>query len=79
MNVGDLVRLNSGGPVLTVTNIEQLENEVMVSISWMGDDSMLHHGKLPAPCLKYAHSSPVPPDDANAMRATSVMDYRTGR
>ena len=37
MNVGDVVELKSGGPVMTVVDVQQASGRTIVSCTWMSN------------------------------------------
>jgi len=56
-NVGDLVRLSSGGPEMVVTHVSvnQTTNSIIVSCTWFVDgNGNLFTGNFPAAVLKAA-------------------------
>lgn len=75
MNVGDVVRLRSGSPLLIVTAAAATSIEV----AWLNEHGNVCKAEFPPICLVYANSTPVSPEDANRLRGTSVMDYPAAR
>jgi uncharacterized protein YodC (DUF2158 family) len=48
-NVGDVVRLNSGSPMLTV---DGLSHDGYIEVTWLDDGRTEQHSAFPAACLR---------------------------
>lgn len=49
LQIGSQVRLNSGGPVAVIVDIDEREN---VSVSWRDSSGEVHEANLPGACFK---------------------------
>ncbi len=53
---GDTVQLKSGGPVVTVTHVDDELDETMVYCVWFGDKNTEKRGGYPSAALKVANT-----------------------
>ena len=51
-NVGDTVRLKSGGPAMTVESVEQFEGVDMAHCVWFGDKGEVQRQTFPMALLE---------------------------
>lgn len=51
LRVGDTVRLNSGGPLMTVT--ETSADRSSTDVAWFADNELKSSGMVPEKCLVY--------------------------
>ena len=49
--IGDLVRLKSGGPDMTVTYVSTMAHGVFCAVSWFDDSGKRDMHEFPAECL----------------------------
>jgi len=60
--VGDVVRLKSGGPAMTVTSLENGEREAgyVIFCIWFNEKGNEKSGHYPAAALVFAEGAPAP-------------------
>lgn len=49
--IGDVVRLKSGGPAMTVVALSPKEDKSRVCCGWIGDDGAFHDNWFHVDCL----------------------------
>jgi uncharacterized protein YodC (DUF2158 family) len=52
LKVGDLVKLKSGGPVMTVSAVSTVDSQTTVECIWFDDDGDNREADFPAEALK---------------------------
>jgi uncharacterized protein YodC (DUF2158 family) len=55
--IGDVVKLNSGGPLMTVHNVEEDDetedgSNDTLGVTWIASDGKEHTSEFPAACVK---------------------------
>lgn len=76
MEIGDTTSLRSGGPIMTVIDMVKLDNgNTLVTCMYFNTVTGLVETRyIPVVALRASFSLPVAPDDAKAMRGTSVSE-----
>jgi uncharacterized protein YodC (DUF2158 family) len=52
VSVGDVVTLNSGGPMLNVTGVKDINGEEHCEVKWLGEKNAPHSTMFPTACLR---------------------------
>lgn len=60
LEVGDVVRLNSGGPAMTVVAVRTVDPHNLCMCTWMLVDETVKFHEFASPCLKRVVEAPAP-------------------
>jgi uncharacterized protein YodC (DUF2158 family) len=71
-NSGDLVRLKSGGPIMTVVDVSEDDGVLVVNVTWFDEALRAQHGKYQRPTLELVDPSAVP--SSSNPQPTTIVD-----